>query len=302
MAAKQRAARVFAHALALALVSSPAMVGHAEELFGTLKKVRAAGVVVIGYRESSIPFSYLSARNEPIGYSIDICRNLVDAISEELGRDISIKWQPVTSENRLQAVTSGQVDLECGSTTSNIERQKQVAFSPIVFVAGTKLMVKNGSTVRSFRDLNGKTVAVTAGTTNEKTIRELKDKFKLSYTVLVGKDHAESFALVTDGKADAFATDDVLLYGLIAKNKMQDQYTVIGEYLSYDPYGIMYRKDDPQLAKLVQTAFQKMGEANEFEYVYNTWFLKRLPSGERLNLPMSAQLESIVRSLSAKPE
>ncbi|MES1163015.1 MAG: amino acid ABC transporter substrate-binding protein, partial [Rhizobacter sp.] len=180
-------------------------------LTGTLQKARETGTITIGHRESSIPFSYRSARGEAIGYSVDLCKLLVDAISEEVGRTVAIKWVPVTSESRIPAVVSGQVDLECGSTTNNLERQKQVAFSPTLFVSGTKLLVKKGSAIKSFRDLAGKKVVVTAGTTNEKTMRELSAKFKIDMALSVAADHAASFAQLQAGQVDAFATDDVLL-------------------------------------------------------------------------------------------
>jgi ABC-type amino acid transport substrate-binding protein len=269
------------------------------QLTGTLAKVRASGAITIGHRESSIPFSYLSARGEPIGYSIDLCRLLVDAISEEVGRTIAIKWQPVTSESRIGAVTSGQVDLECGSTTNNLERQKLVAFSPTIFVSGTKLLVKKGSPVRSFRDLAGKKVAVTAGTTNEKTLRELAAKFKVDMVLNVAADHAASFALLQSGAVDAFATDDVLLYGLVAQNKAQGEYLVVGDFLSYDPYGVMFRKGDAPLAALVNETFRQLAEDREIERRYTRWFLKKLPSGVSLDLPMSPQLEQVVQMLAA---
>jgi ABC-type amino acid transport substrate-binding protein len=272
------------------------------ELSGTLQKVRATRVVTVGYRESSIPFSYLSARGEPIGYSIELCRRLVDAISETVGRELTIKWMPVTPESRIDAVVSGQVDLECGSTTSNLERQKQVGFSPTIFVSGTKLLVKKGSSIKSFRDLPGKTVAVTSGTTNEATMRELARKFKLDFRLLVSRDHAQSLAQVVAGKAEAFATDDVLLYGLIAQNKAQGNYFVVGEFLSYDPYGIMHRKGDTQLANLIGETFRSLVNDGEMEREYKRWFLTRLPSGTSIDLPMSPQLETIFRTMVAKPE
>src|SRR6266699_5769516 len=173
------------------------------QLTGTLQKVRTSGTVAIGYREASIPLSYLSARNEPIGYSIDLCRAIVDAMSTEVGRDLDIKWVPVTSENRINAVVNGQVDLECGSTTSNLERKKVVDFSAVIFIAGTKLMVKTGSPIKSFRDLSGRSVVVTKGTTNEKTLRELVAKFKINATIATGADHADSYAQLVQGKVDA---------------------------------------------------------------------------------------------------
>ena len=272
------------------------------QLTGTLAKLRQTGNVSIGYRESSIPFSYLSVRGEPIGYSIDLCKLLVEAIGEELGREILIQWVPVTSESRIPAVVSGKVDLECGSTTNNLERQKQVSFSPTMFVSGTKLLVKKGSPIRSFRDLVGKRVVVTAGTTNEKTLRELSAKFKIAIELSVAADHAASFAQLTAGQVDAFATDDVLLYGLLAQNKAQADYVVTGDFLSYDPYGVMFRKGDAAMARLVNNSFHALAEDGEIERRYKRWFLRKLPSGVSLDLPMSPQLETIIQTMVARTE
>ncbi|MDB5850169.1 MAG: amino acid transporter substrate-binding protein [Rhodoferax sp.] len=271
-------------------------------LTGTLKKARDTGAVAIGYRASSIPFSYMSARGEPIGYAIEICRSLVDAMGEEVGRPLRIDWVPVTSDSRIDAVVAGQVDLECGSTTNNLERQKRVSFSPTTFVSGTKLMVKKGSPIASFRDLAGKKVLVTAGTTNEKAMRELSDKFKLNLNFIVARDHADAFAQLGADQAVAFATDDVLLYGLLAENKAQANFAVVGEFLSYDPYGIMFRKGDTQLAALVNDSFHRMAEDRDLERSYDRWFLRRLPSGISIDLPMSPQLTTIFQSLVQKPE
>jgi glutamate/aspartate transport system substrate-binding protein len=272
------------------------------ELTGTLAKVRAANTVTIAYRESSVPFSYRSARGEPIGYSIELCKKLAESIGEAVGREIALKWLAVTSETRIEAVTSGKADLECGSTTNNLERQKQVDFSPVIFVAGTKLLVKRGSPIRSYRDLAGRTVVVTAGTTNEKAMQEIARRFKLSFRLATARDHADSYARLESGKADAFATDDVLLYGLLAQHKAQKQYQVVGEFLSYDPYGIMFRKGDTQLAELVRRAFHDLAEDGEIERQYKRWFLQRLPGGQSLDLPMSPQLETLIRAMAAKPE
>jgi ABC-type amino acid transport substrate-binding protein len=278
------------------------MVGFAsgQELGGTLKKVHDTGTVVIGYRVSSIPFSYLNARGEPIGYSIDLGRAMVDAMSNELnGRTLKIKFVPVTSESRIAAVKNGEVDLECGSTTNNTDRQKEVAFSPIMFVAGTKLLVKRGSPIQSFRDLNGKKVVVTAGTTNEEAMHGLSEKFGLTIKLVVAKDHEESYEQLASGNVDAFAGDDVLLYGFIAEHQAENSLAVIGDFLSYDPYGIMFKKDDPALADLINRTFREMAASRDLEYTYDRWFLKRLPSGETLNLPMSAQLGEIFKALGA---
>jgi len=273
-----------------------------ETLTGTLAKARQTGAITIGYRESSVPFSFLNTRNEPVGYSIELCRALVTAIEDAVNRSLAIKWAPVTSDSRITAVESGAVDLECGSTTSNLERQKRVSFSPTIFVSGTKVLVKKGSPIKSFRDLAGKRVAVTAGTTNEKTLRELSQKFKLGINLQVTRDHADSFGLVKNGQADAFATDDVLLYGLIARDAAKAEYEVVGDYLSYDPYGIMYRKGDAQLGKVINDTFQVLAEDGEIERQYKRWFLRKLPTGESINLPMSAQLEAIIQTMAVKAE
>ena len=276
------------------------------ELSGTLLKARNAGAVVIAYRESSVPFSYLSPRGAPIGYSIELCRKLVEAMGEAVGKTLEIQWVPVTSESRIEAVASGRADLECGSTTSNLERQKLVAFSPTMFVSGTKLLVRRGSPIRSYRDLGGRTVVVTAGTTNEKAMQEITRRFGIEFKLQVARDHAESYAQLEAGKADAFATDDVLLYGLIAQHKAKGKYAVVGEFLSYDPYGVMFRKGDAQFAALVLRTFHDLAEDGEIERQYKRWFLQRLPGsatpGESLDLPMSPQLETLIRTMATRPE
>ena len=269
---------------------------------GTLAKARAAGVVQIGYRDASIPFSYLSPRGVPIGYSIDLCKLIVEAIGQEVGRSLAIEWRPVTAASRIPAVTAGQVDLECGSTSNTLERQKQVAFSPTMFVSGTRLMVKKGSPVKSFTDLRGKRVVVTAGTTNEKAVRGLMQKFNLDIALLVAPDHAASFDLLAAGQVDAFATDDVLLYGLLAERHAQADYVVTGDLLSYEPYGVMYRKGDPELARLVNDTFHQLAEEGEIERRYERWFMQKLPSGVSLDLPMSPQLETLIQTMVSRSE
>lgn len=271
-------------------------------LTGTLKKARDSGAVTIGYREASFPFSYLDARREPIGYSIDLCRLIVDAMSDEIGRELQLKWLPVTSASRFDALTKGEIDLECGSTTQNRERQAIAGFSPVTFVAGTKLLVRKDSGIRSFRDLGGRTVVVTAGTTNEKAMNDLQARFKTGATVITTPDHDQSFALFMAGKADAYAGDDILLYGMVARAKAEDKVMVVGDFLSYDPYGIMFRRDDPAMAALVDRMFRTIAESRELEHNYNRWFMHKLPGGERLRLPMSAQLESLFGTLAVKPD
>jgi glutamate/aspartate transport system substrate-binding protein len=290
-----RLATVLALAL-LAGVGAAAAQDAPREIGGTLRRVKETGRLALGYREASIPFSYVNRSGDPIGYSIDLCNEILDEVSKELGGvEIAAGYKKVTSDTRIPAVRSGEVDLECGSTTSNFERQKQVAFSPIFFVAGTKLLVRRDSGIGSYRDLKGKTVVVTAGTTNEAAIRTLSEKQKLDIRIVVSKDHADSFAMLEAGKADAFATDDVLLYGLVATTKTGDRYQIVGDYLSYDPYGLMYRKDDPDFGAVVDRTFSRLAASRELVQLYNKWFQKRLPTGERLDLPISPQLEEIFR-------
>ena len=285
---------LLAVALTASLLAIPA--ARAQELTGTLKKIKDGKTVTLGYRESSIPFSYVNKVGEPIGYSIDLCNAVVDEVSKELeGVEIAVNYKKVTAETRIPAVKSGEVDLECGSTTANFERKKEVAFSPIFFVAGTKLLVPRSSPINSYRDLPDKTVVVTAGTTNEAAVRAISDKQHLGIRFLVGNDHAESFAMLKEGKADAFATDDALLYGLVATSRLGDRYHVVGEYLSYDPYGLMYRKDDPDFAAIVDRTFSRLAQSRELVQLYNKWFQQRLPTGETLDLPMSPQLDEIFR-------
>jgi glutamate/aspartate transport system substrate-binding protein len=268
----------------------------AQELTGTLKRIHDTKTVTLGYRAASIPFSYLDKAGEPIGYSIDLCNAVVGDIEEEFeGLDLKTDYKKVTADDRIPAVKNGEIDLECGSTTANFVRKKEVAFSPIFFVAGTKLLVARDSGIESYRDLRGKTVVVTAGTTNEAAVRAISEKEALGIKILVGKDHDDSFKLLLDGKADAFATDDVLLYGLVATRRVGDRYHVVGDYLSYDPYGLMFRKDDPDFAALVDKTFSRLAESREIVQLYNKWFQMRLPGGETLDLPMSPQLEEIFR-------
>jgi len=266
-------------------------------LSGTLRKVHDAGAVTLAYRTSSVPFSFMSPRGEPIGYSIEICRSLVAALGEQLGRELAIRWLPVSAEDRMQAVMSGQADFECGSTTANAERRRSVAFSPTIFIAGTKLLVRRDSPIQSFRDLGGKAVVVTAGTTNEGALRELAGRFHIDMRLTVARDHGESYGRLAAGEADAFATDDVLLYGLIALHRAQAQFHVVGEFLSYEPYAIMYRKDDEPLQQVVRKAFQDLAADDEFDRQYTRWFMRPLPSGQSLDLPMSSELATILHTL-----
>jgi glutamate/aspartate transport system substrate-binding protein len=269
-----------------------------EGLSPTLSAIKNAHVVHLGYRESSPPFSFLDQANRPIGYSLELCEAVVDEIGAEVDDpNLKIEYVKVTSDDRIQAVLDKKIDLECGSTTANAERAKQVAFSPLMFVAGTKLMVPKASGVQSVTDLKGKTVVVTKGTTNEQAMHNADKKFSLGLNIVTAPDHEQSYQMLVDGKADAFATDDILLYGLIARHKSQDKFHVVGDYLSYDPYGIMFRKGDPELSAVVERAFRKLGSNHDLIPLYEKWFMRRLPTGERLNVAISPQLEDAFKAM-----
>ncbi|MGA7806267.1 amino acid ABC transporter substrate-binding protein [Bradyrhizobium sp.] len=285
--------------LAACLLATPAAAqGGGEGLSPTLSAIKNAHVVRLGYRESSPPFSFLDQAGRPIGYSLELCEAVVDEIGVEVDEpDLKIEYVKVTSDDRIQAVLQNRIDLECGSTTANAERGKQVAFSPLMFVAGTKLMVPKASPIASASDLKGKTVVVTKGTTNEQAMHNVDRKFQLGLNIVTSPDHEQSYQMLVDGRADAFATDDILLYGLIARHKSQDKFHVVGDYLSYDPYGIMFRKGDPELAGVVERAFRKLGSDNDLIPLYNKWFVSRLPTGEKLNVEISPQLEEAFKIL-----
>jgi glutamate/aspartate transport system substrate-binding protein len=273
-----------------------------EGLSATLAAIKKDHVVRLGYRESSPPFSFMDPSNRPIGYSLELCEAIVDEIGIEVDdANLKIDYVKVTSDDRIPAVVQNKIDLECGSTTANAERAKQVAFSPLMFVAGTKLMVPKASTISAPKDLQGKTVVVTKGTTNEQAMHNIDKKFSLGLNIVASPDHEQSYQMLVDGKADAFATDDILLYGLIVRHKAQDKFKVVGDYLSYDPYGIMFRKGEPQLTAVVERAFRKLGSNRDLLPLYNKWFVSRLPTGEKLNVAISPQLEEAFKVLDDSP-
>ncbi|MEK9284827.1 MULTISPECIES: amino acid ABC transporter substrate-binding protein [unclassified Bradyrhizobium] len=276
--------------------------GGSEGLSPTLSAIKNAHTVRLGYRESSPPFSFLDQANRPIGYSLELCEAIVEEIGIEVDDpNLGIEYVKVTSDDRIDAVLQNKIDLECGSTTANAERGRRVAFSPLMFVAGTKLMVPKASSVAAVTDLKGKTVVVTKGTTNEQAMHAADKKFSLGLNIITADDHEQSYQMLAEGKADAFATDDILLYGLIVRHKAQDKFRVTGDYLSYDPYGIMFRKGEPQLSAVVERTFRKLGSNHDLVPLYNKWFTARLPTGERLNVPISLQLEEAFKAMDDSP-
>jgi len=264
------------------------------QLTGTLKKIKATKTIAIGYREASVPFSYLNAARQPIGYSIDLCLQIAEDVRGELGDDtIQVKYVAVNTQNRIPSVVDGTVDLECGQTTNNTERQKLVAFSPIIFVSGTKLLVKRASKLKSYRDLKGRSVGVTLASTNEAAIKSLNAKEGLNISIVEFQDNAQAFEAVDAGKTDAWAGDDAVLFATVAEAKNPREFSVLDDFLSYDPYGIMYRKSDPEFEALMNHTFVRLAETRELARIYEQWFLRKLPSGRTLGIAMSPQLRSI---------
>jgi glutamate/aspartate transport system substrate-binding protein len=264
----------------------------------TLANIKRTHTVRLGYREASPPFSYLDQANRPIGYTLELCKAIVAEIGSEVDdANLKIDYVKVTPETRIPAVLNNKIDLECGSTTASPDRARRVAFSPLIYVAGTKLMVPKAAAVSGITDLKGKTIVVTRGTTNEHAIEIADKKFSLGLVLLATTDHEQSYQLLSDGKAQAFATDDILLYGLIARHSAQDKFKVVGDFLSYDPYGIMFRKNEPQFADVVERTFRKLATNHDLVPLYQKWLMDRLPTGEQLGVPMSAELEHSFKML-----
>ena len=270
---------------------------------GTLEKVKDSGSIALAYREASIPFSYLDEKAQPTGFGWEICGRIVEEVRKATGRsDLAVKAQPVTSANRIPLLMNGTVDIECGSTTNNSERAKQVDFATNYFYTGTRLLVKSSSPVKSINDLAGKTVVSTTGTTNVRVMRALNEERKLGFNLIGAKDHAESELLVESDRAAAFAMDDILLYGLRAAAKNPADLAVVGEPIQVEPYAIMLRKGDPAFKKLVDGTLADLMKSGEFERLYRKWFMSPIPpKGINLNAPMSKELQDNLKALSDKP-
>ena len=260
----------------------------------TLKKIKESGAISIGHRDASIPFSYYDDKQQVIGYAMDICMKVVDAVKAELKMpNLKVNLNPVTSATRIPLMANGTVDLECGSTTNNIERQKQVGFTNTHFVTANRYMAKKASNIKTLADLKGKTVVSTAGTTNLKWVTEENAKQNLGMNILVAKDHPESFLMVETGRAVAFFMDDILLYSLVASSKSPDDYMVGSEAYTIEPYGIMLRRDDPGFKKVVDAATASLYKSGGITPIYNKWFLAAVPpKGVNLNVPLSPQLKN----------
>jgi glutamate/aspartate transport system substrate-binding protein len=280
-------------ALALVLAAQTAV---AQPLTGTLKKIKDSGEITIGYRESSIPFSYLGGDTQPVGYSQELCGRIVDAVKKQLNLPtLKVNHQAVTSQNRIPLVVNGTVTLECGSTVNNAERQQQVGFSVTSFVVATRFIAKKSANYKTIDDLKGKTVACTTGTNTLKRVRELGAARGLNLNIIAGKDHADSMLLLTSGRADAFFEDDILLTGMVAASTDPQGYALSIEGYSVDPYAIMFAKDDPDLKKLVDNTLSGLYRSGEIKAIYDKWFTKPIsPRNLVLNFPMGAALQKAI--------
>jgi glutamate/aspartate transport system substrate-binding protein len=299
--------------LAAAWTSGVAQAQGDAALTGTLKTISDRGTIMIGYRDSALPFSFLNQAKQPVGFSLDLCHGIAEDVARALSRDLleadAPAWQtgvrivyvPVAADERLPKVVSGAIDLECGSTTANAERAKTVAFSPVFFLAGTKLMVPlaggEGGRVASYRDLAGGTVVVGAATTNAEVMRRLADRVTPKISVVEAPGLEAAYAMLAAGKAGAFASDDILLSGFIATHPDGRRFGIVGDYLSYEPYAITLRRDDAAFADLVVASFERMASEGTLNRLYDRWLVDQLPNGETLNVPISPHLAEMYRIL-----
>jgi glutamate/aspartate transport system substrate-binding protein len=285
---------VSAALIATAFAATPAL---AQES-ATLKKAKDTGTLTLGHRESSIPFSYYNDQQQVIGYSQELMMKAVEGVKENLKlAKLDTKLMPVTSANRITLVQNGTIDIECGSTTNNLERQKQVGFSTTIFVIGTKLLTKKDSGVKDFPDLAGKNVVTTAGTTSERLLRKMNEDKQMKMNIISAKDHGESFLTLETGRAVAFMMDDALLYGEIAKAKKPGDWIVTGTAQSKEAYGCMVRKDDPEFKKVVDAALTKAMTSGDAEKIYAKWFMNPIPpKGLNLSMPLSDEMMALYKA------
>lgn len=264
--------RLITACVALGLATAGSGAAFAQESGGTLEKIKQSGEIVIGHRESSVPFSYLDDNQKPVGYSIDLCMKIVDAVSRELGQDISVRYVPVNPKTRIALMANGTIDLECGSTTNNLTRQEQVEYLPTTFVTGTKLLVRKDSGIDDVSDLDGKAVALAQGTTNERAVKAAIENGGLDVKVLPVRDHAEGMLALETDRVDAYSTDHILLFGLISKSKNPDDFAVVGDFLSFDPYAIMVRRNDSAFELVGKKALAEVFRSGEIYEIYSKWF------------------------------
>ncbi|PRX35904.1 L-glutamate-binding protein /L-aspartate-binding protein [Paraburkholderia sp. BL18I3N2] len=289
-------------AAALAVMSLPAVAADAAPT-DTLKKIQDQHVVTIGYRDASIPFSYYDAQQKPIGYSIDIANLIIDRIKAQLKQgDLQVRLIPITSQNRISLLQNGTIDFECTSTTNNAARAQQVDFSNSFFDIGTRLLVRQNSGIHDFADLKGKTVVVGAGTTSEKSIRNMNVEKSMGMNIISAKDHSESFLMLSTGRAKAMMMDDALLAGERAKTSRPDDYAIVGTPQSFEAYGCMLRKNDAQLKALMDAAIADAERSGVATALYKKWFMAPIPpKGINLNFPMSTRMQTLFAHPNDKP-
>lgn len=255
----------------------------------TLKKIKSAGTISIGHREASVPFAYMDKDGKPIGYTLDICLKIVDEIKKELKMpDLKMKFVPTTSQTRIPLIANGTIDMECGSTTNNLTRAKQVDFLPVTFITGTKIMIKKGSGIKDIEDMKGKTVGLSLGTTNEKAFKAVAEKLGIKVNYVMVKDHPQGMLNMESGRTDAYASDDVLLYGMISASKNPSQWDVVGRFHSYDPYGIMIPRNDSDYRLLATRVIADLMRSGEMQKIYDKWFN---PGPTNIKMPISADLK-----------
>ncbi|MBE0529676.1 MAG: amino acid ABC transporter substrate-binding protein [Rhodospirillales bacterium] len=266
----------------------------AADFYGTLQKIKESGTIVLGHRESSVPFAYVGPDQKPIGYSMDLCMKVVEAVKAELKLDtLNVKYVPVTPQTRIPLIANGNINLECGSTTNNLTRQQQVDFAHTTFITGTKLLVKKASGIKEVEDLKGKSIALAQGTTNERAIKETIAKLGIAdVKILNVKDHAEGFLALETDRVDAYSTDHILLFGLISKAKSPADYAVTGRFLSFDPYALMLSRDDSAFRLVVNKTLAGLFRSGEIEPLYTKWFMSPIPGGSALNVPMDETLKT----------
>src|SRR2546423_8213668 len=288
-----KSTRLLAAAAGLALGATLSFQAAAQE--GTLKKIKDSGSITIGHRDASIPFSYYDDKQQPVGYAMDLCTRIADAVKTELKMPkLDVKYQLVTSANRIPLMANGTIDLECGSTTNNLARQEQVWFTITHFVTANRWIAKKSANIRSLPDLKGKTIVSTAGTTNIKQITEINGAQNLGMNIISANGHPEAFQMVETGRAVAFVMDDILLYSLAAQSRSPADYEISPIALSVEPYGIMLRKDDTAFKKVVDAATAELYTSGAIKPIYDKWFLKPVPpKGINLNVPMGEALKKV---------
>ncbi|MFD1559095.1 glutamate/aspartate ABC transporter substrate-binding protein [Paraburkholderia silviterrae] len=284
-------------ALVLATLGFVAASAYAQDS-GTLKKIKDTGVIVLGHRESSIPFSYYDDKQNVVGYSQEFAMKVVEAVKQKLNMpNLKVKMVPITSQNRIPLVQNGTIDIECGSTTNNAERQQQAAFTDTIFVIGTRLMTKKDSGIKDFADLKGKTVVTTAGTTSERILRKMNQDKSMGMSIISAKDHGESFMTLSTGRAVAFMMDDALLAGERAKSNNPGDFVIVGTPQSREAYGCMLRKNDPEFKKVADEAIAKVETSGEADAIYKKWFESPIPpKGLNLNFPESDDMKALFKS------